>query len=345
MEMNQTFDTLPESSKTKSKARFGIDRILGRRAKGEEFVISLVPYVVLTVLVIWLAILEPRSVEMSQIHVIVNLTMPLVLIAIGQSIVILTGGLDLSVGGVLSVVSIITALNMNTPSQVVTTSLLIIALSWIPGLINGLLIVYAKIQPFIATLSTWFILGGLALYIRSSPGGFIDPSLAFLSTGRIIGIPVSIIFLILSILFGIWFQHTRLGFEIQSIGSDRESAFHSGVRIKRIEILAYVLCGVFTTLGAIVLAGQSLSGDPKVGDAYILPSFAAAAIGGARLAGGWASIVGSIVGALAISYLISVTYALGMPGQWALIFEALLLILSVFFQYLVRVIYRSRQEG
>jgi ribose transport system permease protein len=343
--MNQTIDSIPKPSKTEAKRRFGIRSLFGRRVDGEEFVISLVPYMVLLVLVIWLAILEPRSIELSQIHVIVNLTMPLVLIAIGQSIVILTGGLDLSVGGVLSVVSIITALNMNTPSQVITTSILLIALSWIPGLINGLLIVYAKIQPFIATLSTWFILGGLALYIRSSPGGVIDPSLAFLSAGHIVGIPISIIFLMLSILFGIWFQRTRLGLEIQSIGSDREAAFHTGVRVKRVEILAYVLCGVFTTLGAIVLAGQSLSGDPKVGDAYILPSFAAAAIGGARLSGGWASLVGSIVGALAISYLISVTYALGMPGQWALIFEAILLILSVSFQYLVHVIYRSRQEG
>jgi ribose transport system permease protein len=295
-------------------------------------------------MVIWLAILEPRSLDVDQIHVIVNLTMPLILISVGQTIVILTGGLDLSVGGVLSIVSIITALNMNSPSQVVTTSLILIALSWLPGLVNGLLIVYVRIQPFIVTLATWFIIGGAALQIRSSPGGIIDPSLAFLANGKLLGVPISLVILASAILFGLWFQRTRLGLEIQSIGSDREAAYHSGIRVKRVEIIAYILCSFFTTLGAIVLAGQSLSGDPKVGDGFILTSFAAAAIGGARLSGGWGSITGSVVGALAISYLISVTYALGIPSQWALIFEATLLILSVFLQYLAHLFFRERQE-
>lgn len=342
--MNRTMKTLTKTDESASEPRITIWDTITGRLRGEEFVVSLVPYVVLLVLVVWLAILEPRSVDINQIHVIVNLTMPLILISMGQTMTILTGGLDLSVGGVLSLVSIITALNMNTPQQAVTTTIIVIGLSWIPGFLNGLLIVYGGIQPFIATLSTWFILGGLALYIRNSPGGVIDPSLAFLSNGRIAGIPISIVFLVLSALFGIWFQRTRLGYEIQGIGSDKEAAFHSGVKVKRVEILAYIMCSVLTTLGAIILAGQSLSGDPRVGDGYILPSFAAAAIGGARLSGGWASLVGSIVGALAISYLISVTYAYRMPGQWALIFQALLLILSVFFQYVVHLIYQGRQE-
>ena len=312
-----------------------------KRFFSEEFIVGIVPYGVLIGLVVWLAILQPRSLRINQIDAIVNLTMPLILISIGQTLVILTGGLDLSVGGVVSLVSIITAFNMETPEQVLRTSLILIALSWIPGLINGVLIVYFKIQPFIATLATWFVFGGLALHIRSSPGGVIDPSLAFLSTGRISILPVSFVLLSLSVVFGLWFQRTRLGYEIQAVGSDRESAFYSGIKVHRVEILAYALCSVFTTLGAIVLAGQSLSGDPKVGDALILPSFAAAAIGGARLAGGWANIVGSIVGALAISYLISVTYALGLPSQWALIFEALLLVFSVFFQYVAHQLFRK----
>ena len=342
--MNQIVKSTTETERTDSVLTLTIWNRIGSRLRGEEFVIGLVPYSVLGALVVWLAILEPRSVSVHQIHVIVNLTMPLMLVSMSQALAVLTGGLDLSVGGVLSLVSIIAALNMNTPSQVISTGLLLIALSWIPGLINGLLIVYAGIQPFIATLATWFILGGSALWIMDKPGGIIDPSLSFLSNGRILGIPISLVFLFLVVLFGIWFQRTRLGYEIQAIGSDKEAAFHSGVRVKRVEILAYVLGSVFAALGAIVLAGQSLSGDPRVGDSYILPSFAAVAIGGARLSGGWASIVGSIVGALAISYLISVTYALGMPSQWALIFQALLLILSVFFQYVVRLFYRNQQE-
>jgi ribose transport system permease protein len=314
------------------------------RLRSEAFVDGLVPYVVLIVLVIWLGLLQPASLRINQLHAILNLTMPLILLAIGQTIVVLTGGLDLSVGGVLSLISVITALTMQTSNQVVLMTLLLLALSLIPGLVNGTLIAYGRIQPFVATLATWFILGGLALVILPSPGGMIDASLAFLSNGRLVGIPMSILVFILAILLGVWFQRTRLGLQIQAIGSDREAAFHSGIKVKRVEVAAYVLSSFFAGVAGIFLAAQSLSGDPRVGDAYILTSFASVAIGGARLSGGRASIVGSMVGALALSYLISVTYALRLPSQWALISQALLLILCVFFQHVVHLIFRRRGD-
>ena len=341
---NQTLNMSEDSGKMEKKSKYKFGSSLNKKEKGEEIIITLIPYVVLFALIIWLGIIQPRSFNLYQINNMVSLSLPLILVSIGQTMVILTGGLDLSVAGILSLVSIITAFNMETPEKVVSTAIIVIALSWLPGLLNGLLIVYGKIQPFIVTLATWFILGGIALTISPASGGYIDYSLSVLAYGKIGSVPVPLLIMLLAIIFGIWFQRTRLGYEIQSIGSDRESAFNAGVNTKKTEIIAYMLCSVFTTLGAIVLAGQSLSGDPKVGDSFIMNSFAAAAIGGAVLSGGWARIVGSIVGALALSYLIGVTYALGMSSQWALIFEALLLILSVFFQYVVHLYYKARRE-
>lgn len=313
--------------------------------QAQEFLVGLVPYVVLVALIAWLAILEPASFSVNQLNVIANESMVLILIAIGQTIVLLTGGIDLSVGGVLSVVSAVAATRMTTGRDVILVALLLLVLGWIPGLINGLLITYARLQPFIVTLAMWFIWAGVAFYILPSAGGTIDSSLAFLSTGSVAGVPNPIWLLIASILGGIWLLRTRLGLEIKSIGSDREAAFHSGIRVRRAVIAAYMLSSFCTVLAGIVLSAQSMSGDPTVGNSYILPSVAAAVVGGTSLTGGWGTTTGSIAGALVLSYVASVTFALGLPAQWSLIFEGLLLILSVSIRFVVHLLFHGRKEA
>jgi ribose transport system permease protein len=317
---------------------------LPRLAHPEDFVLALLPYVVLAVLVAWLAVLQPKSLTFDQFAQITNIELVLILLGVGQTIVVLTGGIDLSVGGVLSVVNAIAASHMAAKADAIWVSIVLIALGWLPGVANGLLIVYGELQPFIVTLATWFIWGGIAFLFLPVTGGTVNASLGWLSTGTVTGVQNPIWALVIVVLFGGWFLRTRLGLEIRSVGSDRESAFQSGLRAKRAVVAAYGLSSWWTTLGGIVLSAQTLSGDPTVGDSYILPSVAAVVIGGTSLFGGSGTITGTAVGALVLAYVYSVTFALNLSSQWGVIASGLLLIFTVSLQLMVRIAFRRRGE-
>ena len=304
----------------------------------------MLPYVVLGVLVVWLGVLEPQSLTFDQFAQITNIELVLILLGVGQTIVILTGGIDLSIGGVLSVTNAIAASHMGTHEDVIVASLLLVAIGWVPGLVNGVLIAYGELQPFIVTLATWFIWGGIAFLFLPVTGGLVDPSLGWLSTGKVAGVDNPVVILALVALFGAWFLRTRLGLEIRSVGSDRESAFQSGLRERRALIAAYMLSSWWAVIAGIVLSAQTLSGDPTVGDSYILPAVAAVVIGGTSLFGGAGTIVGTAIGALVLAYVYSVTFAVGLSSQWGVIFSGLLLIFTVSLQLLVRVAFRRRGE-
>jgi ribose transport system permease protein len=325
-------------------ARRRLRDALPRVAHPEDFVLALLPYIVLSILVVWLALLQPKSLTFDQFSQITNIELVLILLGVGQTIVVLTGGIDLSVGGVLSLTNAIAASHMATKESAIAVSLVLIALGWIPGAINGLLIVYGDLQPFIVTLATWFIWGGIAFLFLPVTGGTVDASLGWISTGSMVGVQNPILVLVLVVAFGIWFLRTRLGLEIRSVGSDRESAFQSGLRRKRAVISAYALSSWWTVLGGIVLSAQTLSGDPTVGDSYILPTVAAVVIGGTSLFGGSGSISGTAVGALVLAYVYSVTFALELSSQWGVIASGLLLVFTVSLQLLVRIVFRRRGE-
>lgn len=309
----------------------------------EDFILGLMPYIVLIILVAWLAVLQPASFTVSRLRVVANITLVLVLMSIGETFVVLGGGLDISLGGVLSAASAIIATQTATESRLIIVLALLLLLGWLPGLINGLLIVKANIQPFIVTLSTWFIWAGVALTLLDAPGGNIYPALAALSAGKILGVPLPVLLLILTALVGGWLSRTKLGLDIRAVGSDREAAFNSGVNVERTQILSYGLSSYFTVLAAIYLTAQSMSGDPKVGNTFILPAFAAVVIGGTSLAGGVGSITGTIIGAIVLSYLTSVTFALKLQVQWSQIFQGLLLIFSVSLHFVVQLLFRGRR--
>jgi len=329
---------------TESRARGRLRRAVARFNIGEDLVLTVVPYVLLLALMTSLAILQPQSLSTVHIARIVNISMPLMLVAIGQLIVTLTGGMDLSVGGVFSLTSAIVTASGAWGLPIGPVVIVVCLLGWLPGLVNGILIVYARVKPFIVTLATWFVYGGLALTVLREAGGSIDKSLGLLSTGKIAGVGASIWVITGIALFGVWFLRTRVGLEIKSIGSNREAAFHSGVNVKRVEVIAYCLASLFAVLGGVFFSSQVLSGDPTIGDGYILASFAVVAVGGTRLSGGWGNITGTVVGALVLSYLLSVNYALHLATQWVQILQGLLLIFSVAIQSAIRWLFRRGKE-
>jgi len=308
----------------------------------EEFVVGLIPYVVFSVLFVWLAALAPESVSLTQITNNVDVSIVLMLVGVGQTFVLLTGGIDLSVGGVISVVSAFAASHMQSSGAAWTLSAVLLALGWLPGVLNGALIVYGRLQPFIVTLGTWFIWGGIAFYFLGSAGGTIDPSLGSLASGSLGGLRNSLLFLILLAVGASWLVRTRAGMQIKAVGSSEEAAHQRGVPTRRTLLFAYGISSWFAVAAGILLSAQSLSGDPTVGDSYILLSVAAAVIGGTSLFGGRGTTTGTIIGALVLTYLTSVVYVLGLQSQWSLIFSGLLLVISVSAQLAVRRVFGWR---
>jgi ribose transport system permease protein len=315
------------------------------RLRSDETVVQLIPYVLLVALVIMLSVLEPASFTVDATTRIVDISVVLILAAIGQTIVLLTGGIDLSIGGVISLVTAIAAKRMHSAADAWTIAALLVALGWLPGLLNGVLIVYARLQPFIVTLGTWFFLGGLALVVLPSAGGTVNGSIGWIASGSFLGLGNSIWITLLAGLAAWWLLQTRTGLEIRAIGSDREAAHQSGVPVKRTTLIAYCLCSEFAVLAGIVLVSSSLSGDPTGGDTYILQAVAAAVIGGTALYGGRGSTTGTIVGALVLSYLLSVVFALEVPSQWSLIATGALLVICLAVQSAARRVLSTEKEA
>jgi ribose transport system permease protein len=311
----------------------------------DETVVRIIPYVLLVVLVAMLGSLEPASLSVDATTRIVDISVVLILVAIGQTIVLFTGGIDLSVGGVISLVTAIGATKMASTADAWLVAFALVAFGWLPGLLNGLLVVYAKLQPFIVTLGTWFVLGGIALVVLPSAGGEVNGSIGWIASGSILGLGNSVWITLLAAVVSWRILQTRTGLEMISIGSDRQAAHESGVPVRRVTILTYCLCSEFAVLAGVVLVAGSLSGDPTGGDTYILQSVAAAVIGGTSLFGGRGTTIGTIVGALVLSYLLSVVFALDVPSQWSLIASGALLVISLCVQVLARRAFSSTAEA
>ncbi len=302
----------------------------------DDFVVAVVPYVVFAALVVWLAVLAPDSLTLDQITGNVDVTLILVLVAIGQTFVLLTGGIDLSIGGVISCVNAFAASHMASSGAAWGWTIALLLIGWAPGAINGALIAYARLQPFIVTLAAWFVWGGIAFYFLEASGGEVSPSLGWLASGAIAGVHNSIWLLLLVAIIASWLLRTRTGLQIKAVGSSADNARQRGIPTRRTIVVTYGLSSWLAAFAGIVLSAQSLSGDPVVGDSYILLSVAAAVIGGTSLFGGRGTTTGTILGAFVLTYLTSIVYVLGLPSQWSLIFSGLLLIGSVTLQLVVR---------
>ncbi|MQB07938.1 ABC transporter permease [Agrobacterium tumefaciens] len=218
----------------------------------------------------------------------------LVISALGQTFVILTGGLDISVGAVISVTTAIMTLDMPSYARV----LLCIAVATAFGLVNGFGVARLNVHPIIMTLATMGIGQGLALIILPIPGGKIPDWLSSSVTGSIGSMPNSVLWLVISSLIASWILYRRpFGLYLFASGGNDFNARMNGVPVERTIVIAYVLSALFACAAGMFLAGRLSSGDPRGGAAFGIESVTAAALGGVHLAGGIGSTLGTVVGA------------------------------------------------
>ncbi|WP_062428617.1 ABC transporter permease [Herbidospora daliensis] len=254
---------------------------------------------------------------------ILNTTMPLVLVALGQSLVVLTGGIDLSVGGVVSLCVAITAATGGAPGWIFA----VVLLGGLCGLVNGLVVAYGRIAPILTTLATLSVYTGAALWVLPVPGGSIAPEVrAVLSNPNV---PTGLGWLALAVA-GWWvLRRTRFGMRVYAVGSDETSARAVGVPVERVKAKVYALSGLCSAAAAVFYVATTTAGDANAGAPFILTSIASVVVGGVAFTGGKGSAMGAVAGAVALTLVIDVLFFAGIDPLYQSLFQGLFLVVAV----------------
>ena len=304
----------------------------GFRLTGEKHRSLIAIMVVFGGLLAFVQAISSVSIGYSGIESLSNSGAPLALAAIGQTFIIVAGGLDLSAGGVVSLVNAVTASMPQTSTLgqigVVLAGILIGSAA---GAFNGFFIAFMRLQPIVVTLSTMFLLRGITLLILPQPGGLIAPALTQFFTGAVIPglLPAPVLLILIGL--GIWWviSRTRFGTSLFAVGSDSESAHAVGIDVPWIKFKAYVIGGMFYGAAGVFVGAQTGSADPLVGNPLLLQIFTAVVIGGTLLRGGRGSALGSVLGAYTLMLMINILLVLDFPAYYSTIAEGIILILAI----------------
>jgi ribose transport system permease protein len=272
---------------------------------------------------------------------IVNTAMPTVLVAVGQSIVVITRGIDLSLGGIIDVSNSLAAVHMHSSlGSMAAWSGVVLLFGMLCGTVNGLLVAYARLQPILVTLATLAILQGIAIKILPQPGGSIPNgySNALANPGG----PWSILYVVA--IAGLWLalRRTTTGVRIFALGNDEYAARARGIPVRRVKTIAYALAGTLAAASGLFLAATTTAGDAAAGDVYVLTSIAAVVLGGVSFLGGRGSALGSIAGAFTLTILTNVLFFAGIDALYQSFFQGLFLFIAVLLGSLLGYLLRRR---
>jgi ribose transport system permease protein len=259
-------------------------------------------------------------------------------IAIGMTLVIISGGIDLSVGPAAALAAIVSATLLMAGYPVPLIILSALAVGLLCGMLNGVLIAYAGLQPFIVTLGTLSLFRAFALiYTGGNPVLSLPKEFRQLFTTDLFGLPVPVVVVaLLAIAATVLLKKTPLGEYIQAVGGNEEAARVSGVPIERTKVITYMISGGLASLAAIILIARLGAAEPTLGNLWELEAIAAAAIGGASLMGGKGSIFGTILGAIVLGAMRNGLTLLNVQAFYQLLATGIIIILAMLVDRLAR---------
>ena len=289
----------------------------------------------LTIVIIALAVIfslvNPRFATAVNFINILTQSSYYVIIAVGMTFVITNAGIDLSVGSLLALVTVIGFELIKEGMHPGLGVLVMFALGTVLGGFTGFLVAYVRIPPFIATLGMMASLRGLALIHSAGNMHYgLPSSVTWLGQGTIAGIPVPVIIAFLFALFGAWlFNHTRFGLHVRAIGGNREAARLAGVPVNRIELMVYALMGLITALGGLIMIARIDSTQATIGTSMEIHVIAAVIIGGTSLFGGRGTIYGTVLGAVLLSMMTNALVIAGVDYFWQLVVMGAIVLIAV----------------
>ncbi len=277
---------------------------------------------------------HPAGFSVNVVQTAANKSVLLAFVAMAQALVVLTSGIDLSVGMIFTLTNCMASwLVSGSPTHVVIGVIAVLLVGTICGAINGMVVIFGRLQPIVATIATGAIYYGIALALRPQPGGTVDENLADILTGKVFGvIPASLVVLFVVVLL-IWvpFSRSVTGRAVYAVGSSEHAAYMSGVPIKRAKFMAYTLAGLLAGVGGLFLTFFTYTGEASYagGNNYTLFSIASVVLGGVSLFGGKGSVIGAIFGALAFRTIGDLLFVFDFDPLWQPLFQGVVLMLAV----------------
>ena len=273
----------------------------------------------------------------------INSFTPLILLTMGQAVVIISGGLDLSVGSALSLLTCVATSVMREGEPITGAYALVVtfAVAIVIGLINGIGIGFFRVPPLIVTFATSYIWLGIALFLRPTPGGeTVDWFQMFYKIRNIEGapavlkafgeiIPPALVLVLLGCLLWWVVSKTKTGRYIYAVGSNSESAYVTGINTSWVQIKACMINSIFIFLAALFFVGQNGSGDARMGDPLTLKAIAAVVVGGIALTGGRGSVYYALVGALIFSFVSKIIFFANIPNAFQTLFSGVIIIVAI----------------
>ena len=295
-------------------------------------------FVILVLIIVVFGLLSDFFFTVNNLLTVTLQTSILALVAIGMTFVIITGGIDLSVGSVAALVGALAA-GLATRSGMGTYPAIFIALlaGVSIGALNGVLVVYGRLPPFVATLATLAVGRGLTLvYTMGNPISGLSDSFTFWGR-RVFGIPVPLIVLVVvSVLGYVVLDHSVFGLHVFAIGGGEESAHLASVPVKKVKIAVYVISSLLASIAGIILTARLFSAQPNSGEGLELDVIAAAVLGGASLAGGVGSISGTLAGAFIIGILSNGLNLLDVQSYVQQVINGLIFIIAVLLDFFIK---------
>jgi ribose transport system permease protein len=292
---------------------------------------------------------HPAGFSANVVQTAANKGVLLAFVAMAQTMVVITGGIDLSVGMILLLTNCLASwLVIGTPFETALGVLAVLAVGALCGAINGAIVIYGRLQPIVTTIATGAVYFGIALLLRPFPGGSVNEDLADAMTGRVFDVvPSSIIGLAVVVLV-IWVPYSRsvYGRAAYAAGSSETAAYMSGMPIRRGKFLSYTLAGLIAAVGGLFLTFFTYTGDAALasGNAYTLFSIAAVVLGGVSLFGGKGSAIGAVFGALAFRTIGDLLFVFDFDPIWQPLFQGLILLVAVSLGAFALVRVRNRLE-
>ncbi|QND66243.1 ABC transporter permease [Mesorhizobium loti] len=292
-------------------------------------------YLIVAVLLVVLAVagglLSDRFLTWRNIGNLFQQLIVLGMVSLGQTFVVLMGGIDLAIGSLVGALTVFLANFLEWRPDLVWLALpLALVAATAVGALNGLLTVVLRVHPLIVTLGMSSIVFGATLMYRKEPGGSVPRAFADIAYAKVGGIPFSAIVLVVIFAFaGLWLQRTRTGRSIYFVGGDREAARLNGLPVDRIVVLAYALSGLCAGIAAIFLTARTGVGDPRIGAALTLQSVTPVVVGGTILAGGRGGVLGTFLGVLLVTMLNSLLNFVNVSSYYQWVIQGLIIIIAV----------------
>ncbi len=291
--------------------------------------------------------LQPNLFEQRVLSGNLRIFTPLMILAAGQAIVIMGGGIDISVGTMVSMVNaiLVTLITREAaPSDIALGIALGLGAGMLAGMLNGICVAYLRLQPIITTYATSFIFAGVALWILPRPGGLMPSALTKLYRANPLGIPLTIWVAAVIILLWVGLRATRYGRFLFATGGQPQSAYATGVPVALMRFSTYVIAGLMAGVSALALTLSTGTGDPRIGDDMTLPSVVAVVLGGTRLSGGQGGVAGAIIGVVILGSIRNIISFANVPTWWQTFVDASIIIIALAAPGLVRLIRRQRQS-